>query len=223
MTDITWSYSRLKAFQTCPRQFHHVRILKDVTEAETQEQLFGTALHLAAEEYVRDNKPLPPRFRYLKAALDVLKQCEGAVYCEYPMGLTQNLEPCAIDSDDVWFRGIADFLVVSPETKTARCVDYKSGKRADRADPGQLELMALAIFRHFPEVETVYGGLLFTQVRKFIKRVYSVENAPELWAKWIQEYRALRTAHRNDVWNPKPSGLCKRHCPVRSCPHNGAQ
>ena len=24
-----------------------------------------------------------------------------------------------------------------------------------------------------------------------------------------------------DVWNPRPSGLCKKHCVVLECPHNG--
>jgi hypothetical protein len=31
----------------------------------------------------------------------------------------------------------------------------------------------------------------------------------------------MKIAYDNDVWNPKPSGLCRKHCSVLSCSHNG--
>jgi ATP-dependent protease HslVU (ClpYQ) ATPase subunit len=32
----------------------------------------------------------------------------------------------------------------------------------------------------------------------------------------------LAGAFEANVWNPKQSGLCRKHCPVKECEHNGA-
>ena len=43
-----------------------------------------------------------------------------------------------------------------------------------------------------------------------------------LWKPWLSKYAALEKAYETGVWNPRPSGLCRRHCPVVECPHNGS-
>ena len=81
--------------------------------------------------------------------------------------------------------------------------------------------MALAIFKYFPYVKKVKAGLLFVVAKAFIKDSYSIENESKLWGKWITEYNRLKLAVKNDIWNPRPSGLCKKHCAVLECAHNG--
>ena len=99
--------------------------------------------------------------------------------------------------------------------------DYKAGKSARYADKGQLELMALTIFKHYPEVKKVKAGLLFVVANKLIKEEYEISSEPNLWEKWLGVYGRMEKAFDTDVWNPRPSGLCKRHCKVLECPHNG--
>jgi hypothetical protein len=137
------------------------------------------------------------------------------------MGLTANLEPCEFFDDDVWFRGVSDLTILDRESGVAKVIDYKTGKSAKYADKGQLELMALATFKHFPEVKTVKGGLLFVVCKAFIKDTYTIDRESELWQKWLIEYAKLEKAYEVDVWNPRPTGLCKAHCIVTECPHNG--
>jgi hypothetical protein len=31
----------------------------------------------------------------------------------------------------------------------------------------------------------------------------------------------MESAYDKDVWNANPSGLCRAHCVVLECPHNG--
>jgi CRISPR/Cas system-associated exonuclease Cas4 (RecB family) len=157
----------------------------------------------------------------VKGALDSLKKIPGDKYCEFEMGLTENLEPCGFRDPNVWFRGIADLLIINTATGEARVVDYKTGKSAKYADTGQLELMALAVFKHFPDVKRVKAGLLFVIANAFPKANYSLEQAPVLWQKWIRDHDRMKLAYKTNVWNPKPSGLCRKHCVVLSCPHNG--
>jgi len=216
---IPWSFSKIKAFEQCPKQFYHMKIARDYVESETEAMLYGTAFHTAAEEYIRDNKPMPSQFGYAVAALDRLRAKQGNKLCEYKLGLTKDLEPCGFSDEDVWFRGIADLIILDEDV--AWVVDYKTGKSARYADKGQLELMALVVFKHFPQVETVKAGLLFVVSKNLIKDVYTKEQVPALWEKWLADYSKMEQAFKNDVWNPKPSGLCRRHCAVVECAHNG--
>lgn len=221
MSITPWSFSRIKAFEQCPKQFYHEKILREFPFVETDAIRYGHAFHLAAEEYIRDGTPLPKKFDYAQGVLDSLNAKPGEKLCEYKLGITENLTPCDFGAEDVWFRGIADLLVVDRESKTAWVIDYKTGKNAKYADKGQLELMALAVFLHFPEVKHVRGGLVFVVSNNLIKETYAESDAQGLWAKWIGRVEAMKTAAKENVWNPKPSGLCKRHCPVTVCVHNG--
>ena len=216
-----WSFSSIKTFEQCPKKFYHLKVAKDYQEDQGAEHLlYGTAYHEAAEHYIRDDVPLPPQFAFSKGVLDSLKNRPGKKLCEYEMGLTENLEPCGFKDPNVWWRGIAD-LIILEDDGTARVVDYKTGKSAKYADKGQLELMALAIFKHFPEVTNVKAALLFVIAKAFPKAAYSKDDEPKLWEKWLRDHGRMRRAYETGVWNPQPSGLCKKHCVVLSCSHNG--
>lgn len=216
-----WSFSGIKSFDSCPRKYYHLKVVRDHTEPPTEATKYGTEFHKAAEEYIRDGTPLPPYFEYAKGVLDTLNQMEGDKLCEYEMGLTANLEPCGFKDPNVWWRGIADLAIINHKTGEARIVDYKTGKSSRYADTGQLELMALAAFKHFPNITKVRAGLIFVVCNDFVKATYTLEDAPRLWEKWLAEYNKLKFSYDNNVWNPRPSGLCRRHCVVLECPHNG--
>jgi hypothetical protein len=82
--------------------------------------------------------------------------------------------------------------------------------------------MALTVFKHFPQVKKVRAGLLFVISKDLIKDSYEEQASPILWNKWLTNYNRMETAFDKNVWNPKPSGLCRRHCPVTECVHNGS-
>ena len=219
MSIAPWSFSIIKAFVQCPKQFYHEKILKEYPVEETEAMLYGTMFHSAAEEYVKDGTPMPVKFDYAVGALDSLQAKQGRKLCEYKLGLTKDLEPCGFFDKDVWFRGIADLIILDGDL--AWVVDYKTGKSARYADKGQLELMALATFKHFPEVRRIRAGLLFIVAKDLIKDTYTKDSEDILWSKWLANYAKMEAAVANDVWNPRPSGLCKRHCAVTECAHNG--
>ncbi len=214
-----WSFSKIKAFDTCPKQFYHEKVLKEFPFLETEAMLYGTEFHEAAECFIRDDTPLPERFGYAHKMLQALKDKPGEKHCEQKLGLTVELAPCDFFAENVWFRGIVDLLIINDTVATV--VDYKTGKSSRYAEKGQLELMALCVFRHFPQVTEVRAGLVFVVAKDLVKGTYEKSNQKPMWRKWISEYAKMEKAFEADVWNPKPSGLCKRHCPVTQCPHNG--
>ena len=216
---LTWSYSSLGLFQQCPRKYYHLRVLKDIKEPETTAILYGKEVHLALEEYIRDGKPVPAQFKEFTEIADMLKAMPGDKLCEYKMGLTKDIQACGFFDENVWFRGVADLLIINGDT--ARVIDYKTGKSSEFADKKQLELMSLAVFKHFPKVRTVKAGLIFLVANDFIKADFDKKDAPLTWLKWIQETDRLEEAHEVNVWNPKPNFTCRKYCLVKDCEHNG--
>ena len=216
-----WSFSKIKAFQQCPKQFYHEKVIKQYPFKTTEAIRYGDQFHKAAEKYIRDGEELPERFLYAKDSLDALRRKKGDKLCEYRMGLTEDLEPCGFYEDNVWWRGIADLIILNQDQGIAYVVDYKTGKSSRYADKGQLELMAMATFKHFPNVDTVRAGLLFVVCEDLIRNTYEQYEEDTLWDKWMDNFQTMETAYKVDVWNPKPSGLCRQWCQVMECPHNG--
>lgn len=214
-----WSYSKMKGFETCPKQHYHVTVLKEHPFQETAATRYGSEFHKAAELFIKYDRPLPGKFVQYESVLQALKDRPGEKHCEIRLGLTENLDPCGFFDKNVWFRGVVDLLIIDGDE--ARVVDYKTGKSARYADPDQLELMALMVFEHFPQVKQVRAGLVFVIAEEFIKKDYDTSTRDERWGKWYQRYAAMEKAHETGVFNPRPSGLCRAHCPVLECPHNG--
>jgi hypothetical protein len=220
MPQVAWSYSALKTFQSCPKKYYHLKVVKDVKESPSEIMLYGIDAHKAAELYVSEDKELPGKYEFMRKQLDTLKQLEGDKYCEYKFGLNRDMQVCGFFDKDVWLRGAIDLLVVNERTGTARMIDYKFGK-SKNADLSQLQLMSLAVFKMFPSVKKVKAGLLFCPEDKMVPVQYQVDDSAKMWMEWLPEVARLEAAYEHDVWNASPSGLCKAWCPVLSCPHNG--
>jgi len=219
MDKYTWSYSSISLFQQCPRKYYRMRVLKDIVEPPQPHLMYGTDVHKAAEDYVCKNISLPLKYSMFQEMLDTLKKIPGEKHCEYEMGLTKDFEPCAFKASDVWFRGIADLLVIDGES--AHIVDYKTGKSSQYADLKQLELLALLTFKHFPQVKTIKAGLVFLVATSLVKAKFEDDMQKSAWQKWLPEIQRLESAMQTNVWNPKPNFTCRKFCAVVDCEHNG--
>lgn len=119
------SYSGIKAYETCARQYHEVKVLKKYPREETEATIYGTQLHEQAELFIRDGRPLDPSFAFLQPVLDQLNAMPGRKMCELEMGVLEDLSPCGFHDEGYWSRGIADLAVINDENLTARVFDYK--------------------------------------------------------------------------------------------------
>lgn len=215
---VTWSFSSLKEFKTCPRKYHANRVLKLYPPQETEATIYGKVVHKAAEDYIRDGKPLTGDLQQFQRILDSLRAIPGDKYCELEMALLPDCSPCAFDDDTRWVRGIADLVIIN-KTKAWVC-DYKTGS-AKYPDSSQIELMALMIFAHYPEVETVHGALLFVHHNKLVPSMHYRKDESTMWRKWKLDVGAVERSHEAGVWNPNPNGLCRKWCNVDYCEHRG--
>lgn len=207
------SYSGIKDFENCQRKYHATRILKKYPQQDTTATKYGKQAHEAFEIYVRDGVDLDPRFAQFAKFMEPMRALTGEKLCEYKMGLTHALEPCAFDAPNVWLRGIADLIVLNRAKGTARVVDYKTGKSSRYADTAQLELMAAMLMMHFPEIEHVKGALLFVVADDIVKGEYDRKDLSTILSKWVAKTAAIEQCVALDKWDASPSGLCK-YCPL---------
>jgi CRISPR/Cas system-associated exonuclease Cas4 (RecB family) len=214
--EIKWSYSGLKDYVNCPRQYHEVKVLKRFEKTPTKQMLYGTEVHSALEDYVGKSTPLPKNYQQYQKQLDPLKDMEGIKFPEHRMAVTFNRTPCTWGAKDYWVRGIADLLVINGDQ--AFIVDYKTGSNK-YPDPKQLQLMSLLTFAHFPEVKNVKAGLLFVVHEHFVTSEYDKQDSDKLWSDFYGDLERLRLSYVNDAWQPNPNPLCG-WCPVSSCEFN---
>ena len=215
---ITWSYSSLALYQQCPKKYYHLKVVKDIKEPLSEAITFGNEIHKVAEEYVSKGRSIPEQYIHIEPALKALKNMPGEKLCENKLGLTADLKPCGFFDKNVWWRGVADIIILQGDT--ALTVDYKTGKSSKFAELKQLEIVSLAIFKHFPEVKKVKAGLMFLFADDFVKTAYLADSQDELWGSWVSDVGQLQASVENNMWNPKPNFTCRGWCPVTSCDHN---
>ena len=215
MQEIKWSYSGLKDFINCPRQYNEVKVLKRYEKKATVEMRYGTQVHSALEDYVKEGKPLAKNYEHFSKQLDPLRDMEGDKYPEYRMALTINRQPCTFGAKDYWVRGIADLMVVDGDQ--GYIVDYKTGSNR-YPDPKQLQLMALMGFEYFPEVTHFKAGLLFVAHNDFVTSEYRREKIDKYWDDFAPSLQRLQLSYENGVWQENPTPLCG-WCPVSDCTH----
>lgn len=228
-----WSYSAISLFKTCPRKYQAERVTKEVPYVESESMRYGTELHKASEEFIGEGKPLDPRFSFMLPILEGLSKKEGTFHCEMKMGLKKSddkYEACDFFDKDVWFRGVADLVIINGDK--AYIVDYKTGKSSRYADTLQLDLMAACVFTKYPEVTKIYASLLFVVVSTqpdvskddwFISSSYNREDALKVFSELYPVLERRTKAYETGVFNPTRNGLCRSWCSVHSCPHFGGR
>ena len=217
-----WSYSSLKLFETCPRKYQAEKVTKEVPFEQGEAALYGEQCHKAAEEYIRDGKPIDPRFSFIQPYLDKLNAIAGVKHCEMKLGVKRQdgrLVACDFFDPEVWFRGIADLVILDGDR--AWVIDYKTGKSARYADVRQLALMSAALFLKYPDLKKIKTSLLFVVSKEFVKEDFHKEFGLSVFSELNGLLEARSTAYESDVWNPRPNPLCRKWCAVKSCPHYG--
>jgi len=212
----TWSYSSLKDYITCPKQYQEVKVLKNYQKEMTEQILYGNQVHKALENYIKDGEPLAQNYQRFAPLMDTLKEIPGEFHPELRMALNFDRKACKWSDPECWVRGIVDFLVIDGEH--AFIVDYKTGSNK-YPDVKQLRLMALMVMEHFPEVNKVKAGLMFVMHNSFITEEYTREESEKLWNSFIPDLERLKLSYEKDIWHATPNNLCG-WCPVKSCEHH---
>lgn len=215
----TWSYSRLKNFEACPAKHYAVDIAKSIKEEDSEQLLWGNIVHDALAARCSDKRvPLPDNVMMYEPWAQRIVTPEGNYFVENSMGLTKDFAACGFFDARVWLRAKVDLIkIVGP---VALIVDWKTGKIKD--DSVQLALSAACVFAKFPEVKAARSEYVWLQENCTTHEIFKPSDMPGMWKGLWPRIQALEHAHNTTTYQAKPGGLCRNWCPVRSCPHNGA-
>lgn len=212
MKPLPWSHSTIEKFKTCPKQYYHTKVVKDVVETAGEAAAWGNRLHQAFEVALKDGSILPPELFTYQHYVDQLARFTGDRHVEHKLGVTRDLKPCGFDDAAVWSRGIIDVLIV--RGNKAFILDHKSGKVKPSK---QLLLNSLLVFANFPEVDICRTVFYWLQNDTMTVDHHTRSEAPELWASYKADIDMYDYAFEQNIWVPKQSGLCNGWCPVTSC------
>jgi hypothetical protein len=209
-----WTYSQLDSFESCPKKFYHLKVIRDIVEPPTEHTVWGTKVHTAFENFILHGEILPEGMTQWQPIANKIAKLAGKKYAELKFAIDKNFLPA--DWKQSWSRGIADLVVING--KKAVVMDYKTGKRKPSE---QLDLYAAYVFHHFPEVQEVTTVYVWLKEKKLDKKKFSRGDIADVWQGLLPRAMRLERAYEKDEWPAKSSGLCKAWCPVITCRFNG--
>lgn len=221
----SWSYTKLKNYEACPKRHYNVDIVKAYKEEEGEQLLWGNAVHKAMAKRCGEGKELPRSMQgYEKWAAKVVTP-PGIILVEQQLAIDVNFAATDwFDSDAKknskalpWYRGVADVLKL--DGPVALAIDWKTGKVLD--DAPQLGLLAACVFAHFPEVKIIRTEFVWLKEDAKTRQDFRRADMAAFWRSIDTRIKALENAHKTSDYPPKPGYLCRSYCPVTSCAHCG--
>ena len=214
----SWSYSKLKNFRTCGYRYLKIDVEKTYQEDMNSEVLrWGDQVHKAFAARVEKGEPFPVGMENFEDAAARLVGLPGVIKVEQQLAIREDLTPCEWFAKDAWFRGIADYLRINGPVALA--IDYKTGKILEEAE--QLALVAECVFSHYPQVQAVRTEFWWLKDDVATREDFHRNKRAQTWASIKPKVMELQHAHETMAFPQRPSGLCRKHCIVKDCPHNG--
>lgn len=216
----SWSFSKIKNFETCGKKHYEVDIAKNYKDSTTQLD-WGNSVHKALALACKGDAPLPPEHAEYQGWVDKINAIPGKLLVEQQYAITREFMPCAWFSKNAWLRVIADAIKLTSNNTFAWVIDWKTGGvKPDEYRP-QLMLVAQALFSHMPNLKTVRSDFVWLKEDCNTKGIFQRADMPGHWASFLPRVETYREAIEKQNFPPKPSGLCKRYCPVTACPFHG--
>ena len=85
----------------------------------------------------------------------------------------------------------------------------------------QLALMAQCVFAHHPSIEKIRTEFVWLKEEATTRADFTRADMVGVWAGLLPRVKTLEDAYASANFPPKPGYLCRRFCPVTSCPHHG--
>ena len=210
-TNLTHSFSSIKMYENCPKRYYHQRITKEVQDTGSDATIYGERVHEALEHRLDKKVELPSESKAYEPLCKSIEGMGGTLQVEQKLTLSENLTPTTWWEKDAWLRSILDVLIIFEDE--AIVMDWKTGKR--RPDFSQLEMFALQVFSHYPNIKKVKSTFVWLKDLSLDSHTYNRIDADDLWVKLLSKTERINQSLINNNWPPKPSGLC-RFCPAKN-------
>lgn len=212
-----WSYSALGRYESCPKQYYHINLIKDVKDeyGDSEAGAEGNAIHAALFRRVTKGDSLPLPLRHLEPMAAKFANAPGEKHGELKLALNRDFEPTDFFASDVYLRAIIDLAIV--RGSRAIVVDWKTGKIKD--DFTQLSMSAAVLAQYMPELETFDLAFVWLKHKNISRQSYTKHDLKRVWADLIPRAQRVELALKTTDFPAKKSGLCKGYCRVTKCPN----
>lgn len=213
----SWSYSKLKNFEVCPKRMYEVDVAKNYQDSGGEALTWGNAVHDALAKALKNNTDLPAEMKEYQYWIDRVRRGTGTLQVEQKYAITRQFQKTEYFAKDVWYRGIGDVIRLNDDV--ALIVDWKTGKVLE--DSVQLMLMAQCLFSHFPQLKFVRSSFVWLKEDCETPELFSRQEVADQWVGLLDRVNGMEQAAKDMNYPPKPGRLCRSYCPVTSCPFHG--
>ena len=203
------SYSALKQYDNCPKQYYMQRITKEVKPSFGEASIYGNRIHEQLELRLKGQAPLPDESAKYEALVRAFELMPGELVAEQEFCLNKALKPTGWWDADAWLRAKLDVLKINGAL--AVVADWKTGKH--RPDFFQMEMFAMLVFKLYPDVQQVKASLIWLKDMKTDNQTYHRKDMDKLWVKFYSKVHRVEQSLEKNNWPCKPSGLCP-YCPL---------
>lgn len=216
----SWSYSAINDFDTCPYQYAAKRYFETIKFEHTEATLWGDRVHKAKEARLLHGTPLPKEFpkdwEQFCAVIESQKDKGMELLVEEEIAFDLNGDPVSWFSREAWARGKIDVILIDWKTGTAYIYDWKTGKV--RESQLQLQLSMWFVAQRFPKIENFKTKFIWLNNMTVSGEDFTrTEHLQGIDDMLHDKLKRMSTAWRNQVFQPKESGLCRGWCPVEEC------
>ena len=180
----SWSFSKLKNYETCPLRYAEIDLHKNVEQPKSAELDRGEDLHSAMEDRVQGTTPLPAHFIYMEPWAEKLTRLLHPlqiIQCELKLSVDREGRPTGYFDKNTWVRVKIDYFRLLPtaDGDYGHVVDYKTGKIPRVWDGTQLLINAYTIFAHYKKCNKVRVDYLWTEYNDTTHETYTREECRE--------------------------------------------
>lgn len=210
-----WSYSKLQAYEDCPRRHQAYAITKEVQDGDSDQLRWGNAVHDAMAKALKGEKELPTEMATFQPWVDKVRNGPGRLLVEQKYALTKEFTPVPwMRHPGIWYRGIVDAARINGPVGLA--IDWKTGAPKDNSV--QLALMAACMFANYPELKKIRTEFVWLGDDCTTPEIFDRADIRELWNRLLPRIATYEQAIADQNFPPKPGGLCMKWCGVSNCP-----
>ena len=214
VTNFPLSFTSMDTFETCPRQFQHLYVLKDVKNEGSAATIRGAKCHKQIEDYITQGTEITDLVA--QNAIPYINSIKAQdAKAEWTWGLTKDFEPCDFVAPDVAYHDTVNYLALLDGGR-AFVVEWEMDDTTD--DFEQMDLFALATFIHHPDVLKIRGMYVWLKPNTHTKKDYTRADMDPLKEQVRKKAQPILLRIERGEFPAKPSGLCLGRCPVKQCP-----
>lgn len=219
--NFSFSYSKMKNFDTCPKKHQEVDLLKRFNDGG-EGMKWGNEVHAALANAVSGKDPLPDTMKQWQKWVDKYDDnaMTGTLLVEQQYAIKKDFQPTHYkDWNGAWLRVVVDYLRVAGPV--ARVVDWKTGKMVHESR--QLMMSAQAVFAHHPLLQRILTEFVWLKEEydTTTSEVFDRSTIMREWPPVLEKIKIMEDAKRLNNYPTNRSGLCFKYCPVTTCLYHG--